>query len=74
MGSVDTHNKVKLSGTKLKWFRCDQCEHKTRQKHQLKIHKFLLHTPVDVFKCDACEYKAKRARDLKRHKLVRHTR
>jgi uncharacterized protein YlaI len=61
MGSLDTHNKAKLSRTKLKWFRCDECEYKSRQKEYLKRHKRLRQRPSDEiewFKCDECEYKA----------------
>jgi uncharacterized Zn-finger protein len=76
MGKLATHNKVKLSRTKLKWFRCDQCEYKCRQKGNLTRHKLAQHTPADEikwFKCDECEYKAKLNSNLTRHKLAQHT-
>jgi hypothetical protein len=52
MASLDTHNEdlcneVKLSPTQLNWFRCDQCEYKSRQTGNLKRHKLTQHTPVD---------------------------
>jgi hypothetical protein len=60
MASLDTCNEVKLSPTQLNWFRCDQCEYKSRQTGNLKRHKVTKHTPVDEvkwFNCDQCGFK-----------------
>ncbi|RZB38928.1 hypothetical protein BDFB_004713 [Asbolus verrucosus] len=54
------------------WFECEECEMKTRFKHQMVRHIELKHTqPEDVrwFSCDQCPFKTRHKGSLKGHKV-----
>ena len=67
----NSRSSVKASEkTKLTWYRCDQCEHKCKDKYNLKLHKIAKHLDSDEiqwYHCLNCPYKAKLKKCLKSH-------
>jgi hypothetical protein len=63
------------SDDEIEWFKCDECEFKTKRAGDIKRHKLARHTPLDEglwFKCGKCEYKAERIETLITHMLTKH--
>ena len=40
------------------WFRCEDCDFKTRKKGYLKKHKQYQHEGMVFYKCDQCSYRS----------------
>ncbi|RZB73466.1 hypothetical protein BDFB_015167, partial [Asbolus verrucosus] len=63
------------NGRRAKWFECDQCPYKTKQKLDYKRHVLVKHTIfreselVKWFLCKDCSYVTKKMYDLKRHMM-----
>ncbi|KAJ8910029.1 hypothetical protein NQ315_003459, partial [Exocentrus adspersus] len=71
----DMKNQLKVhntDSTKVKWYRCNSCDHQTKRKDSLEAHMLLHKDPSQLtwYECNSCGYKAKEKRRLKIHMLA----
>ncbi|KAJ8909563.1 hypothetical protein NQ315_015553 [Exocentrus adspersus] len=71
----DLKNQLKVhntDSTKVKWYRCNSCDHQTKRKYSLKAHMLVHKDPSQLtwYECNSCSYKAKQKSWLKIHMLA----
>ncbi|XP_044253206.1 zinc finger Y-chromosomal protein 2-like [Tribolium madens] len=74
--TLETHVSRRHTNEVVKWYRCDECPHKTRYSEHFKRHKREQHAAEEeqnLLLCEHCGYKAKQKIHLKLHVIQRHT-